>query len=535
MIRLFPPQSSETFLGTEFSKGTIDSMRQDLITQLKIIQNKQTTITGPILKPYNRNDLEGLWTNVPAEMAYIVIVIGRNDSFIGSELALDFSRDNQIQVRSVSSDNPVISTLVNSDTDGDIYVVKRDLKVMKLHTESMNRTLLIKAVKDFFHQRGFNITVDLPSTAIGSTGVVDLYEVMAVMKIEDDIKKRLKTKQLSSIVFQLDLEGALTYSLRNEIPLHKNITGEMLDALKKYIHVLIKYFPIGKQGVKLLKRLRDEVITNKTYVKGQDFRESVMNFERDLYPVFLPKQGWLGCRGSKLEYRGYPCGLWTMFHTLTIFAESKHPGIMLKPAYKGREVLDAMTGYIKHFFTCSDCADHFLQMTPTIVTNVTTYNDSILWLWETHNKVNARLAGDQTEDPEHKKVQFPPSNVCPQCRDETGHFIPESILQFLKNMYTNISYIQVNPTKPTPKKIEEPKYSNNLRHENIGQDNGFEERTLNTSQSKRLSWDFNIFDISLCVFLYICSVTILIVVCIKFVFKRSYRKKTYVYDILSKV
>lgn len=27
---------------------------------------------------------------------------------------------------------------------------------------------------------------------------------------------------------------------------------------------------------------------------------------------------WYHCRGSKPEFRGYPCSLWTLFHVLTV-------------------------------------------------------------------------------------------------------------------------------------------------------------------------------------------------------------------------
>lgn len=36
---------------------------------------------------------------------------------------------------------------------------------------------------------------------------------------------------------------------------------------------------------------------------------------------YLPeKVEWVGCAGSQARYRGYPCGLWTTFHTLTVGA-----------------------------------------------------------------------------------------------------------------------------------------------------------------------------------------------------------------------
>ena len=36
---------------------------------------------------------------------------------------------------------------------------------------------------------------------------------------------------------------------------------------------------------------------------------------------YLPQQVvWAGCEGSEPQYRGFPCGLWTLFHELTVNA-----------------------------------------------------------------------------------------------------------------------------------------------------------------------------------------------------------------------
>lgn len=34
---------------------------------------------------------------------------------------------------------------------------------------------------------------------------------------------------------------------------------------------------------------------------------------------------WVGCRGSEPHFRGYPCGLWTVFHLLTVQAAQGGP------------------------------------------------------------------------------------------------------------------------------------------------------------------------------------------------------------------
>lgn len=84
----------------------------------------------------------------------------------------------------------------------------------------------------------------------------------------------------------------------------------------------------------------------------------------------------------------------------------------------------------------------------------TTKDNTVLWLWEAHNEVNDRLKGDETEDPEFPKIQFPTKESCKSCYKEPM-FLPITnkinwdkmeVLQFLKNIYhpTNISHYGLN-------------------------------------------------------------------------------------------
>lgn len=63
------------------------------------------------------------------------------------------------------------------------------------------------------------------------------------------------------------------------------------------------------------------------------------------------------------------------------------------PAAKAQEVLQAIRGYVRFFFGCRDCAGHFEQMAAASMHRVGSPDSAVLWLWSSHNKVNARLAG----------------------------------------------------------------------------------------------------------------------------------------------
>ena len=64
---------------------------------------------------------------------------------------------------------------------------------------------------------------------------------------------------------------------------------------------------------------------------------------------------WVGCKGPADMYGGYPCGLWSLWHALTVSQADHGQG-------DPKEVLLAMKGYIQEFFGCRECARHFDQV-----------------------------------------------------------------------------------------------------------------------------------------------------------------------------
>uniref|UniRef100_A0A1B6KLZ5 Sulfhydryl oxidase n=1 Tax=Graphocephala atropunctata TaxID=36148 RepID=A0A1B6KLZ5_9HEMI len=533
MIKLFPPKSEITFLGEDFPKGTVEEMLRNVTIKLKTYHTTEEGPEGLHLKPITDGDLASVWSSVPSNSVFLVLVFEPENATVGSELALDLSRTREVQVRLISPNNPGLAHIVGVERGANrVVVLERGNQHTALPLTEHTRVGLNKAVRQFLVDRGVDVPLELPPVEVILPEDINIGDVMSVMQQEDEIKKKLHTTALSSIVFQLDLEGAIRYSLKNEVPLHKNITGERLTALKNYMNILIKYFPFGQQGIDFLRKLNENALEGRSEVSGREFRQNFLRIEEE-YKPFLPKQGWIGCQGSNPQYRGYPCSLWTMFHTLTVHEETREGN----STGKQPKVLSTMAGYVKNFFTCSECAGHFTEMAKTMRGNVSTHEDSVIWLWKAHNNVNRRLAGDATEDPKHKKIQFPSTEACPKCRAADDSWNKAEVLTFLRNMYMNIIYLQeedLSTTTTVATPAEPSVYDRNLRHEVFEEEQGYKHRLLDDN-TKRTLWGFNIFDISICVVLYVCSAGILILVCIKFVFKRSYRKKPYIHDILSKV
>lgn len=66
-----------------------------------------------------------------------------------------------------------------------------------------------------------------------------------------------------------------------------------------------------------LKQLLEKVNEHSNGITGKEFRSLA---EMNKTSSYLPNNNirYEHCAGSSLKYRGYPCGLWVLFHTLTV-------------------------------------------------------------------------------------------------------------------------------------------------------------------------------------------------------------------------
>ncbi|XP_071444814.1 sulfhydryl oxidase 2-like [Hetaerina americana] len=497
-------------LGIELQKDSIDEMRHGVLGFLEKEQMEGRGSPWPNLNPYRSSDLKNLWKDASPEVVYVIIIFEEPESYIGREIILDLHKIKGIQVRRATTHNEALSRLLGVAFYPCLSVVKRDLNSFNLKLVDNTRKSFREQIVSFLESVGIADVNVVKS--VSHTGVLIEKVEISSDRMADSAVAGTNLQQPK--VYYQDLLGAFAYSLQHEIPLHHHITGQALGALQNYVKVLRKYFPLDHAGNIFAEKLQDWVIVKNDNIQGKTFEDQVKILLVESKFKLPVLQNWKGCRGSKPHFRGYPCSLWQMFHTLTVNSVliNSHNLHELKPL----EVLEAMLGYVTHFFGCEDCAAHFKQMAAdTLHLDVHTPDDSILWLWRTHNKANKRLKGDITEDPKHPKTQFPSRNACPACSDSKGVWNEEEVLRYLKRFYArnNINYSET--TKEDSKEITE--------------------FVSDDVERRKLGWDFSIADISLCVVLYISSAAILILVYIKFVLSNRYKKKSYVFDLLGKV
>ena len=231
---------------------------------------------------------------------------------------------------------------------------------------------------------------------------------------------------------------------------------------------------------------------------------------------------WVSCAGSESKYRGYPCGLWMLLHTVTIHCfplihHSKQN--VVRPQYRpwsidSVQALRIARDYVVNFFTCEHCREHFTRMSVGLEASVNDDVSAILWLWRAHNSVNKRLASDISTDPAHPKVQFPNQQLCQACsislNNNTLKWNLTAVMFYLFDFYS-MGRINAYDTK-TRTNIQSRLLS---MHQSS---------SVDKQHAPNPSSPFNFTDISLCLLLYIMTTVMLLMFFLHLYYKRRRRK-----------
>lgn len=275
-----------------------------------------------------------------------------------------------------------------------------------------------------------------------------------------------------------------------------------------------RYSPLGDNGKHFLSAL-DEFVSTRSSITGDELSTKINELETKYSPIFS-SASFIGCKPSGKGKRGYSCGLWTLFHYLTVQAE------LTAATSDPLDALHAIHGYVKYFFGCTHCSEHFQQMAKrNRLWDVDSFEGAILWLWSAHNEVNRRLAGDATEDAEFPKNQYPVEQICKRCyvkvTDGLTKWDHNEVLYFMRHTYAlgNLNRFGVDDESILPVRAE-------LLPAQL------------TSNAASNSGSFSELDIRMGILLYAFCM-IIIVVAVKMLLQRGYRKKLYAHDTLGKI
>ncbi|CAF1293407.1 unnamed protein product [Adineta ricciae] len=414
---------------------------RELIRQLDNMHRRYKS--WPDFTPANRVIFEELYARAPRTTKLLLLVFEKRKDTTGRQLMLDFSnyRD-QMTIFRTTTDGRLWRKLHVNNTDiPSLFVILKNRTAQRIPVQQNksldadNRGLFNRAIRLYIHQTN------------SITNFND-QEFDAMDQIRKTLHKQRLTRQSAKNreyieanidrnttrrkVNMIDLELALSHMFRQEIPQFKSIRGPAYDALIQWITILTKYFPGREPVMNYLERLLSKVKEQSDGFSGSKFQEIVDVKTSDAY---LPTNHnrYQHCAGSQPQYRGYPCALWLLFHTLTVSQYQKE-----LRQIDVREIPLAIKGYIKYFFTCRECRKNFMKETVNIAElDTTNKQEAILYLWKIHNHVNERLHTDITEDPKYPKVQFPSKFLCPTCKIiNTNEFDISNTMDFLLHYYS---------------------------------------------------------------------------------------------------
>ena len=231
-----------------------------------------------------------------------------------------------------------------------LVAVTRDFSTTEIISSLPSRDEWTAAIKDFIWKKSGHLS---PKKVLGpdsSSGEKKPNENNNV-----EIKKSASRKEITARRYKahtVDLEKAVLYAISHEVAQHSSITSHTLQALQQLVTVLEKYFPGRLEMRMLLRELQTWVTRHQDTIRGEDLARWFSDYQSQHGPG--PHKDWVGCRGSEERYGGYPCGLWSVWHALTVSQANLNQG-------DPKEVLLAMKSFIKEFFGCRECARHFDQ------------------------------------------------------------------------------------------------------------------------------------------------------------------------------
>ena len=189
----------------------------------------------------------------------------------------------------------------------------------------------------------------------------------------------------------------------------------------------------------------------------------------------LPRNKWSRSCDQFGLGGGFTCGLWKLLHVVSIGVAEHRGGLNLSDTHRRSfspgDAADVIANYLKRFFTCEPCRDHFLQLFKKCAyrrcerlnfnaeeATADDWKQLALWLWEVHNDVNVRVLKDRVTNFQQAKgtktlfsdpnsipmiaktneieVIYPDIENCLPClEDGTGRWHENSVFAFLERTY----------------------------------------------------------------------------------------------------
>lgn len=177
------------------------------------------------------------------------------------------------------------------------------------------------------------------------------------------------------------------------------------------------------------------------------------------------KATWSSSCSKGNIHMGYTCGLWQLFHIITVGVVEWN---LMIQSDDGSRIVDTASSaltirnFVEHFFGCDVCRLNFVNAYDSCFLNrchrlipdetLESWIQLPVWLWEMHNAVNVRLLKEKYEREYHGRiptleeehaVQWPSRKECPRCWSDEGGWDDMIIYKFLRVEYWYIDSLWI--------------------------------------------------------------------------------------------
>jgi len=281
----------------------------------------------------------------------------------------------------------------------------------------------------------------------------------------DTDDETVQTYSLTKAQAYNDATVSFNFALRNSVFMTRNaLSNSGADAFETWLRLLYDTLPHTMTETKnTIRMLLDDIsgvvksektlldtLANKEIVSQSDGK---INKYGGVDPAIISK-GWTAACSHGAPALGYTCGLWELFHIMTIgLVEKNHA---LSKPISTMHAAESLNKYVEHFFACEECRHNFNAVYDSCSfdrCNRLNWNETKsgeihwkqlpLWLWEVHNDVNTRLMKENNirlglPEPTFEDQQialWPSRNDCQGCWNDDGTWREDEVYLYLYNHY----------------------------------------------------------------------------------------------------
>jgi thiol oxidase len=251
--------------------------------------------------------------------------------------------------------------------------------------------------------------------------------------------RRDKEETFSDAILSFD------FALRNSIFMSIGpLKTKTYDAFSNWLNLLQKALP---PQWSIQKTVSDLIENFENITQSENAMLKVINQHHQPLAMTWSQ----GCSHGE-DGSGYTCGLWELFHIMTVGVVEWNKLVSNDWTYvPAQEAADCLRNYVESFFACEVCRTNFIAEYDACghdrcnrlgSQEIKDFKQLPLWLWETHNAVNVRLMKEQAErvgklvtEEDEIRVIWPSHHECPICWRDDGMWDEEIIYNFLRMEY----------------------------------------------------------------------------------------------------